>query len=281
MRQLVPMSQSVWSHVLIIAIGLVVVAGCTTPVSPSASTDADADLTTPGRTEASSSTVESNISALQPTIAPDGTSTPALEALPSPAATNEIAGGELPVAIVRSNANVRGGPSTDFEKVGVVMAGESLPVYAIENGWAKLDEAGTRWIGTTLLELGDITSLQDSAANKAATELVADDTPVEGASESAATLPAPEAKEPADDGSAGGATGGSNENAFQCVGGCAEAPDASCSIKGNVNPANDTRIYHTVGSTWYDRTDIVFDEGDRWFCTIQEAIDAGFRAPNK
>ncbi|OMI27904.1 hypothetical protein BTA31_09490 [Bacillus haynesii] len=45
-----------------------------------------------------------------------------------------------------------------------------------------------------------------------------------------------------------------------------------CKIKGSVN-----HIYHTPGSTYYDRTKNVA----RWFCTEQEALDAGYRPPKR
>lgn len=45
-----------------------------------------------------------------------------------------------------------------------------------------------------------------------------------------------------------------------------------CKIKGSVN-----HIYHTPGSTYYDRTKNVA----RWFCTEQEARDAGYRPPKR
>lgn len=72
------------------------------------------------------------------------------------------------------------------------------------------------------------------------------------------------------------AQGAPNPQAFQCVGGCAVAPDPSCSIKGNVNSSGE-RIYHVPGGQFYSRTDIKPEEGDRWFCTSAEAQAAGFR----
>jgi len=68
-----------------------------------------------------------------------------------------------------------------------------------------------------------------------------------------------------------------NPNGFTCVGGCTEPPDPSCAIKGNVNAKGD-HIYHVPGGKNYALTLIKPAEGDRWFCTEQEARDAGFRA---
>lgn len=39
------------------------------------------------------------------------------------------------------------------------------------------------------------------------------------------------------------------------------------------------RVYHTPDSRWYERTEIDTGAGERWFCTAQEAVDAGWRAP--
>jgi endonuclease YncB( thermonuclease family) len=57
-----------------------------------------------------------------------------------------------------------------------------------------------------------------------------------------------------------------------------EAPEG-CPIKGNMNRDGE-RIYHTPwGSQWYDRTKISLEQGERWFCSEREALDAGWRAP--
>ena len=68
--------------------------------------------------------------------------------------------------------------------------------------------------------------------------------------------------------------------AFVCTYGCATPPDPSCAIKGNVNSSGG-RIYHAPGGRYYDGTDIKPEEGDVWFCTETEAINAGFRAPQQ
>lgn len=41
------------------------------------------------------------------------------------------------------------------------------------------------------------------------------------------------------------------------------------------------RVYHTPNSPWYARTEIDTSAGERWFCTEQEARDAGWRAPQQ
>lgn len=50
-------------------------------------------------------------------------------------------------------------------------------------------------------------------------------------------------------------------------------PTGECKIKGNAN----SMIYHVPGGQYYDRTKVDPKEGDRLFCTEQEAQAAGFR----
>lgn len=54
--------------------------------------------------------------------------------------------------------------------------------------------------------------------------------------------------------------------------------EGPCLIKGNVN-SDGEKIYHTPDSRYYEATEVRPEEGDRWFCTVQEAEAAGFRAP--
>ena len=54
-------------------------------------------------------------------------------------------------------------------------------------------------------------------------------------------------------------------------------PNAKCAIKGNISKSG--RIYHVPGSKWYARTKIDTRRGERWFCSVDEARKAGWRAP--
>jgi endonuclease YncB( thermonuclease family) len=56
-----------------------------------------------------------------------------------------------------------------------------------------------------------------------------------------------------------------------------QPPDPACTIKGNINAAGD-RIYHLPGASGYDETVIRVEQGERWFCTAEEALAAGWRA---
>ncbi|PIR00297.1 MAG: hypothetical protein COV66_07375 [Nitrospinae bacterium CG11_big_fil_rev_8_21_14_0_20_45_15] len=51
-----------------------------------------------------------------------------------------------------------------------------------------------------------------------------------------------------------------------------------CRIKGNVN-AQGEKIFHMPGDQWYDKTTVDDSQGrgERWFCSEQDALAAGFR----
>lgn len=54
----------------------------------------------------------------------------------------------------------------------------------------------------------------------------------------------------------------------------------NCDIKGNI--ANDgERIYHVPGQQHYSRTKITPGKGERWFCSEEEARNAGWRRAKK
>ena len=63
----------------------------------------------------------------------------------------------------------------------------------------------------------------------------------------------------------------------------AQRSPRGCPIKGNISNRNGTvqRIYHTPWSRWYDRTRINEARGERWFCSEEQAIKAGWRAPRQ
>ena len=53
------------------------------------------------------------------------------------------------------------------------------------------------------------------------------------------------------------------------------APTA-CLIKGNI-ASDGEKIYHVPGQRYYDVTKISESKGERWFCTEEDARDAGLR----
>lgn len=53
-----------------------------------------------------------------------------------------------------------------------------------------------------------------------------------------------------------------------------QAPQG-CAIKGNIS--RNGRIYHMPWSPWYGKVTVEPSRGERWFCSEEEAIRAGFR----
>jgi micrococcal nuclease len=51
---------------------------------------------------------------------------------------------------------------------------------------------------------------------------------------------------------------------------------STCSIKGNIGSTKE-KIYHVIGCGSYAKTTIDESKGEKWFCTEQEALDAGWR----
>ncbi len=49
-------------------------------------------------------------------------------------------------------------------------------------------------------------------------------------------------------------------------------------IKGNIGDGGE-KIYHVPGGPYYSRTAIDESKGERWFCTVAEAAEAGWRPP--
>ncbi|MBZ0271362.1 thermonuclease family protein [bacterium] len=52
--------------------------------------------------------------------------------------------------------------------------------------------------------------------------------------------------------------------------------DRPCKIKGNISASGD-KIFHVPGQQNYDKTQINEASGERWFCSEEEAIQAGWR----
>lgn len=53
------------------------------------------------------------------------------------------------------------------------------------------------------------------------------------------------------------------------------APDRACALKGNIS--GNGRIVHAPGQEHYNATRIDTSRGERWFCSLDEAIAAGWR----
>jgi len=57
-------------------------------------------------------------------------------------------------------------------------------------------------------------------------------------------------------------------------------PDGECLIKGNISRSGE-KIFHVPGQQNYEDTVINEAAGERWFCTAEEAISAGWRAARR
>src|SRR3989338_4822341 len=57
-------------------------------------------------------------------------------------------------------------------------------------------------------------------------------------------------------------------------------PDPNCAIKGNVDHLKKTKVYYPLGCKTYNNTRMELYRGDTWFCSVDEALKAGFsKAP--
>lgn len=61
------------------------------------------------------------------------------------------------------------------------------------------------------------------------------------------------------------------------AGGCHVYPSCPYVIKGNISFNTGERIYHVPGGNFYNATVISPSQGERWFCSEQEARAAGWR----
>lgn len=55
-----------------------------------------------------------------------------------------------------------------------------------------------------------------------------------------------------------------------------QAESADCAIKGNISSSGE-KIFHVQGCGSYDKTAIDESKGERWFCSEDEAVSAGWR----
>ena len=174
----------------------------------------------------------------------------------APAASTSVPMTSLPPApVARSTANLRSGPGVNYPIVGSASAGTPLDISARTAAGDWLLLATGVWISADLVTNAPAVPIADIISTPPATSV---------------RSVAPTVASPVTPG------GSTKPNAFTCIGGCAVPPDPSCAIKGNVNSQGE-RIYHTPGQRDYDKTDIKPEEGDRWFCTEEEAQAAGFR----
>ncbi|MCM2472767.1 hypothetical protein HGO38_04650 [Rhizobium sp. CG5] len=77
----------------------------------------------------------------------------------------------------------------------------------------------------------------------------------------------------------------SSTAAFLAGGGHSIVPravyDPGCTIKGNISINSGRRIFHVPGQEDYSATIIRTEYGERWFCSEQEAREAGWRKASR
>lgn len=168
-------------------------------------------------------------------------------------------------------ANVRLGPGTNYPIVGTIAKGDNISAtgFSSDKNWVQIQlaDGSIGWVGSELVKLEGTANLPTISDIPAVPTSTVNNSPSDNSNSSNGSSSSDNNVNDSSDGS---------ENAFQCIGGCATPPDPSCSIKGNVNSSGE-KIYHVQGGSFYNRTDIKPEEGDRWFCTESEAQSAGFR----
>ncbi|MEZ4642375.1 MAG: SH3 domain-containing protein [Chloroflexota bacterium] len=197
------------------------------------------------------------------------------------------------ITITGTRVNIRSGPGTDYAVIQTLDKDDTAPAVGFnsEQTWVQIElpDNTLGWVSADLVDIDNSDQI-----------IVTDALPAPVATTSSSQPSSSDNNQGSSGGNTGGDTGsntsgntagntggdtgsntgGNNGNAFQCVGGCATAPDPSCAIKGNVNSSGE-KIYHVPGGSFYNRTDIKPEEGDRWFCTSAEAQAAGFRASSR
>jgi len=143
-------------------------------------------------------------------------------------------------AYTNTGANIRNGPSTRNDIVGVVRAGTYAIIYSQSGQWYQVSANGVNgWIYGPLLTFS---GPQRYAAPTPRPYIA----------------PTPTSARPS------------------CNGGCINPP-RGCNIKGNVSYNTGEKIYHVPGQAYYSETTIDARYGERWFCTEYEAQAAGWR----
>lgn len=74
-----------------------------------------------------------------------------------------------------------------------------------------------------------------------------------------------------------GGKGGANGGTLVAAKPTTDAPDKKCPIKGNISSKGE-KIFHVPGGRYYDTTVIDVGDGEKWFCSENEAEKAGWRA---
>lgn len=141
------------------------------------------------------------------------------------------------------------------ETVTVEAAPEIITEKVTESITETVEVTATEMVEVTATETIEVTATQTvevlvEAAPAAAEAAAAAPSPTPAA---AAPAPAPAATTPAE-----------------------QADSGDCAIKGNISSSGE-KIYHVPGQRYYEATKIDLSKGERWFCSEQAALDAGWR----
>jgi endonuclease YncB( thermonuclease family) len=82
-------------------------------------------------------------------------------------------------------------------------------------------------------------------------------------------------------GGGGAAKGKSTSSSSGGGGGGGGKGGGDCLIKGNISKGSGAKIYHVPGDPTYDATKINLQQGERYFCSEEEAERAGWRASQR
>jgi hypothetical protein len=181
-------------------------------------------------------------------------------ALQSTALAGGRSGASFTACVQVSTLQVRAGPGFEHPVIGELFSGDCLPVDArnADQSWVRL-RSGLGWVTAASLDLPpDISALPVESAPAAAS-------PFAASTEFIAIPDIP---------------GGEPDPTLGVVGcpvGCLEQIPG-CDIKGNISFTSGNKIYHVPGGEFYNQTQIDAEQGERWFCTEEEAVANGWRA---
>lgn len=196
---------------------------------------------------------------------------------PGLAATGGQTAPAVAVPSLTGNANLRGGPGTEYQVVGGAAAGQRLEGnlavvgQSADGQWLAL--ANGVWVSLSL-----VTGAPGGLA--VANAPAAPSAPATPAVEPTAAAPAPTISAPAatEAVASNAGTGGRQWPEYTCDDNPSPPPNPACPIKGNISSEH---IYHMPGQRDYCKTVIDVSKGERWFCSPEEAEAAGWRAAKR
>lgn len=139
-----PSNKRNWKRLLLAGVAGVLLVCCGLLALPTITDPSEADSTS----VANSGSEQPISHEEKPTTTPSVTTTSTATPVPIPTST------PIGNADVATNANLRGGPGTDYEIVGSAEVGDALPIFArTDDGWLQVDGIGNIWIASSLVSL--------------------------------------------------------------------------------------------------------------------------------